>query len=284
MYDFLFKNKQWKHDIMTNYHIDTPPLGDIHSLDLSFLPFLPIRNIYKNIIREPNIYPIPYDFRRIDQYDYITSLFSRIKTYIENMNQPVVLLGHSTGGLVIHWFLHRQSTERRRTWINSVVKINVPFGGTVLALEHCLSNIHLTRIVGKSVIQSLGGSVWNMPITKYINHSVVINHGQEIDDYLAFFELHDVRKRWYSNQHVFDSFSEWTGVKTYIVYSTTNPLEKTATTLIVTNTKKDFQTLYGEGDGVVSLSSLLVPKLWNTPPGDVQFKHFPNSGHSLILQ
>jgi pimeloyl-ACP methyl ester carboxylesterase len=284
MYDFLFKNQQWKQEIMNNFHIDTPPLGDIHSLDLSFLPFLPIRNIYKTIINEPNIYPIPYDFRRIDQYDYITSLFGRIKTYIENMNQPVILLGHSTGGMVIHWFLHRQSPEWRRTWINSVVNINVPFGGTVLVLEHCLSNKHLTRFVGKNVIQSLGGSVWNMPITKYINHSVVIDQGREIDDYMSFFELHDVRKRWYSNKHVFDSFSEWTGVKTHIVYSSTNPLEKTATTLLITNSKKEFQTLYGEGDGVVSLSSLLVPKMWNAPPDEVLFKHVPNSGHSLILK
>jgi hypothetical protein len=284
MYDFLFKNQQWKQEMMTNYQIDTPPLGDIHSLDLSFLPFLPIRNIYKPIINEPNIYPIPYDFRRIDQYDYITSLFCQIKTYIENMNQPVVLLGHSTGGLLIHWFLHQQNPEWRRTWINSVVNINVPFGGTVLILEHCLSNKHITRLIGKHVIQSLGASIWNMPNAKYLNHSIVIHQGQEIDDYLTFFELHDIRKKWYSNMPIFDSFSEWTGVKTHIIYSTTIPLKQTSTTLLITNPKKEFQIMYGEGDGVVSLSSLLVPKLWNAPSDEVLFTHFPNSGHSLILK
>jgi hypothetical protein len=41
--------------------------------------------------------------------------------------------------------------------------------------------------------------------------------------------------------------------------------------------------LYGKGDGVVSLDSLLVPSLWENQT-NVTFHHIPKYEHSGILQ
>lgn len=295
LHQYIFHTKKWQKEMTENQNLTTFPFGDKRGLDLSVSLFSSNRNVYHRMIQESDIHPIPYDFRLVDKPEYMDDLCNRIKTYIEKFKKPVILMCHSSGGLIAHWFLHKQPMTWRKQWIDSVVNINVPFGGTVMVLENCIrEDIGVSRMVGKALFRSLGATVLNMPDTRYLNTSVLIHNGKEIKDYLEFFELDDVRRSLKLNQDVMDSFKEWTGVETHIVYSTTDQASVTPMTInIVTNNEKktynddnnkwDIETHMGDGDSVVSLESLIVPRVWKAPPDNVLFHHVPRSGHSTIF-
>ena len=290
-HQYIFHTKKWQNEIMKNSNLTTFPFGDKRGLDMSVSLFSSNRNVYHRMIQEPDIHPIPYDFRLVDRPEYMDELCHRLKTYIETFRKPVILMCHSSGGLVAHWFLHKQPLTWRKQWIDSVVNINVPFGGTVMVLENCIrEDVGVSRLVGKALIRSLGATVLNMPDTRYLNTSVLTHNGKDVKDYLEFFELDDIRRRMKTNQDVLDSFKEWTEVETHIVYSTTDPASVTPTTInIVTEHEKktdktyNIETSAGAGDGVVSLDSLIVPRVWKAPPDLVSFHHVPRSGHSTIF-
>ena len=316
---YIFHTKKWQKEMTENRNLTTFPFGDKRGLDMSVSLFSSNRNVYHRMIhQEPDIYPIPYDFRLVDKPEYMDELCHRLKTYIETFRKPVILMCHSSGGLVAHWFLHKQPLTWRKQWIDSVVNINVPFGGTVMVLENCIrEDVGVSRLVGKALIRSLGATVLNMPDTRYLNTSVLTYNGKDVKDYLEFFELDDIRKRLKQNQDVIDSFKEWTGVETHIVYSTTDPTSITPITIYANKEIKiynddekriegtgdslsylsgrpngspdkygnewNIETHTGDGDGVVSLESLIVPRVWKATPDLVIFHHVPRSGHSTIF-
>ena len=65
-------------------------------------------------------------------------------------------------------------------------------------------------------------------------------------------------------------------VKTIIVYTSDKPTPQ----LITINNNK-MKIIYGPGDGVVPLNSLLVPKKWTQH--NLEFIHLPNFEHSNIF-
>lgn len=317
-HQYIFHTKKWQKEITENLNLTTFSFGDKRGLDMSVSWFSSHRNVYERMIRDSDVHPIPYDFRLVDQSEYMDDLCHRLKKYIETFRKPVIFMCHSSGGLVAHWFLHKQPLTWRKQWIDSVVNINVPFGGTVMVLENCIrEDVGVSRLVGKALFRSLGATVLNMPDTRYLNTSVLIHNGKEVKDYLKFFELDDIRARLKQNQEMIDSFKEWTGVETHIVYSTTDPTSITPITIYANNERKiynddekriegtgdslsylsglpfgrpdkydkewNIETHTGDGDGVVSLESLIVPRVWKAPPDLVIFHHVPRSGHSTIF-
>lgn len=65
---------------------------------------------------------------------------NRLKTEIEQTvmqsnGKKVVLIGHSMGCLFLHYFLVRQSTEWKSTFVHLYVPIAGPFGGAIEAVE-----------------------------------------------------------------------------------------------------------------------------------------------------
>ena len=47
--------------------------------------------------------------------------------------------------------------------------------------------------------------------------------------------------------------------------------------------KKCITTALGNGDGIVPLESLLIPKIWDMSDDKLVFHHIPNREHSSIL-
>jgi Lecithin:cholesterol acyltransferase len=282
--DFIFGNKEWKQHIIENQKLHTLPLGDKGALDLSISPLLSSRNVYAKLVEKSHIHPIPYDFRRIDQQQYLSELCQDIKHYIERQPEPVTLLCHSTGGLLAHWLLHQQPLSWRKTWINKVINLNVPFGGTVSVLLHCINdNEFMNKFLSKEIVQSIGAAVWNMPNPKYLNHPILVYDGAVVEDYMERLHLQNIKERWKNNQHIIDSFAHWTEVDTEIVYCFT-PDISTPFSLVLEKDGKDpvVKPVMGSGDGVVSESSLIVPRMW----GDidrVKFTNIHNSSHSKVL-
>ena len=279
---------EWKHNIILNKNLKTLPFGDKKSFELNVVSSLIKINRYENLLRNLDcIYPMPYDFRLIDNREYLHNLYNNIRLYIEHFNCPVTLLCHSTGGLLMHWFIHQQKQNWCNKHIKNIININVPFGGIPFVLENCINDkTNLNKLLGKEIFCSLGATVWNMPDVRFLQDPVIKVDGKIIRDYLDFFELHDIQSRVLQNKDIIDSFKIGTNVKTYIIYSTTEPLNKTPITLNI-NTKYKHKhiisTTYGNGDGIVPLESLLIPKLWDMSDDNLFFHHIPNSEHSSIL-
>lgn len=302
MTDYFMQFSTWKRRIMRDKpSLTTFPFGSQVALDLQSVSqsnyahralsrtFADI-NKYDGIMKEPNVYAMPYDFRRIDEEEYLHILFRDIKEYIESFDQPISVVAHSTGGLLFHWFAHNQTPEWRAKWIRAVVNVNVPFGGVVTVLENCIfHDTTLIRLIGTDVFQSLGATVINMPHPRYIPHVLNVD-GEWIEDYLEYFGLDDIRTRWMQphTQAMIASFSRPTGIDTHIVYSS-EASNRTVTGFRTDPCTGKYTRIYGDGDGVVSMESLMVPRCWTSSSSSsgeesrITFHPVPGMGHSSLL-
>ena len=297
--EYALHYQHWKKTMTEERKLETYPLGDRRALDLCIPYFHNNVNYYTKLVQDPLVYTIPYDFRQLDNEPYLTNFYEILRKYIEKFPRPVHFLCHSSGGLVAHWFLHRQTEAWRKQWIETVTHVNVPFGGVVTVLEHCVrDDTVMNRYLGRGVFKSLGAAVWNLPDNRYLYPSVVTYNGKNIDDYFDFFQIKDMYRRYQENQHIIESFKHPTGIKTNIMYAMTHPSNQTLEQLAVVSSKAKWsegiclpsakfppgkiQSVYGPGDKIVSLSSLLVPQVWEDP--NTHFYPMPDMEHSNIFR
>lgn len=288
--EYALHYQHWKKMMTEERKLETYPLGDRRALDLCIPYFHNNVNYYTKLVQDPHVYTIPYDFRQLDNEPYLTNFYEILRKYIETFPCPVHFLCHSSGGLVSHWFLHRQTEAWRKQWIETVTHVNVPFGGVVTVLEHCVcDDTVMNRYLGRGVFSAMGATIWNLPDTRYLHHPVVTYNGETVKDYFYFFQIKDLYRRYQENQHIIDSFKHPTGIKTNIMYAMTHPPNQTLEQLAVVSSKvskKSFpgkiQPVYGPGDKVVSLSSLLVPQVWEDP--NTHFFPMPDMEHSNIFR
>ena len=298
-YDYFLNYETWKNNIINNKNVTTLELGNSESLDLhSVVPFLVSRNYFDEIIKKNNTHAIPYDFRRIDDKEYLNSFYTKLENYIESFNEPIILITHSTGGILLHWFLYNQSQEWKDIHIKLVINVNVPFGGLIITLHDCFKYSIVNFFIGIELLRNLGGFIINMPNPKFIKPILCVN-GDQYDDFFSYFNLTEVEKRYKINKDMIDSFDKSTNVKTCIVYSSD---QKTPSCLSVEelhskNTllehfigesrksgykfRPKLKVIYGYGDGIVPLQSLLVPKHWIQK--NIKYYNIKNHGHSDVL-
>lgn len=259
--DYISNFQVWKEQIKHNKDIGTLPFGDKKSLDLqTSVKIFNIQNKYDDLMKEPNVFPIPYDFRRIDDFQYLDIFFTELKTYIEKFRCPINAICHSSGGLIMHYFLHNQTPEWKENYIDTITNVNVPFGGIPLILELCTSNeTTLTRMIGTDLFRSIGASVINIPNSNCFSNVLTVNN-EPIPDFLSYFGLDDIKKKREHIQPILDTFIKSTDVNTHIIYS--NSTQKN-TVIGFTKTGNTIHKIYGYGDDVVPIDSLLVPKLWD---------------------
>ena len=283
---FLWNYKEWEQSIIVNnndgeliYDKLVKPLqfGDKKSLDFhTNIPYIIKKNFYDNILHEySDIFPIPYDLRLLHSNDYRINFYQQLEKYIESFNKPSILLTHSTGGLLCHYFLLTKSIKWKNKYIKSIINVSVPFGGTIRSLNECILNTKINLIINKKIIKTIGGVIINFPNIKYTDKILIVNN-KIVDDYFSYFKLTDIKKLYDNNEDFINSFSKSNNIKTHIVYSSNI---KTMESININNNKWIFNN--GLGDGIVSLKSLLVPKYWNNK--DITFTNIPNTDHSSIL-
>lgn len=265
-HQFFFGLDEWKRNMLSmnptpigEYflpEIDTFNFGDKRALDLrSVSPFCINQNNYDFIHQHENIFPVPYDFRKIHMPEYLeTDLFPRVKTYIETFGEPVILLAHSTAGVIIHLFLHLQTEEWRTRHICGVVNVSVPFCGLFLVLQCLVNPTWIDKILGIDILRNMGGFIVNMPNSQYFSHPVVLFGENEIvvtddthpiqnksilsspntsqNEYFRLLKvecgvnpcLDDVKHKYCLFHEKYEQyFVKSTGVNTHIVYSCGNP-------------------------------------------------------------
>jgi len=180
---------------------------------------------------------------------------------------------HSSGGLIAHYFLTKKTEEWKKKYIKEVVYINVPFCGLTIPLIEITHDTILNRILSRNMIKSLGGIIINLPNKKYIRPILLVD-GVE-NDYMDYYNLTDIEKIMKNNEHFKGSFDLPNNVPTTVIYTST---KKTPAIISVKNKRKNI--IYGNGDGIVLLESILHPKNWNQ---SIKFIHTPLYEHSNIL-
>ena len=282
VFHFLFQRNQWQTHMLNEKDVQPMSFGDASSLDIrSVIPFCMKRNYFDYFLHKQNTFAIPYDFRFIHQSHYLTTFFEKLKIYIESFGEPVVLLAHSTGGLLIHWFLCNQSKKWKNKHIQSVINVNVPFGGLFVGLKHFIQTTFLNVLFGKNTLKNIGGFIINMPNTN-IFQTILTMDGIKHPDFYDFFHLTNIKQQYEKNMKMMKSFCTSNGVKkTHIIYcsniATLSGFSKIR--------NKKYTLVFEEGDGVVPLKSLLVPNIWECHDKEekVFFYHVRNYSHSNLL-
>jgi len=89
-------------------------------------------------IRGENIHGAPYDFRRAanEHGEYFTQVKGLIEETFERNNETqVVLVCHSMGSIMMHYFLQQQSPAWKEKHIRALVSVAGVWGGTARALK-----------------------------------------------------------------------------------------------------------------------------------------------------
>lgn len=227
---------------------------------------------FEKINQIKNIHMIPYDFRLTHKEEYILSFNDKLKKYIEMLDSPIQFLTHSSGGLLCHYFLHCQTQQWKKKYIHHVYNVNVPFTGTIMVLKQVLYNT-IYDIIAKDFLISLGGVIMNFP-----RNADILTIDNEPRDYVDYYGLHKEYEIYRNTEFMSKTYSISTNVKTTIIYSTMNPLN-TPVHICINNGKTKL--IYGEGDGIVSLDSMLYPKIWSE--SSTEFIHIHNKSHTDIL-
>jgi hypothetical protein len=127
------------------------------------------------------------------------------------------------------------------------------------------------------LIRNLDNSIYLSSRTNitYINNILTID-GKKINNYFDYFDLDKIKVMYDQNKNLIDSFSKPNDVKTHIVYTSK---VQTPESINIINNKININ--YGDGDGIVPINSILVPKIWNNK--EIIFNDLPNYEHSSIL-
>lgn len=274
---FIFCHNKWIDLMINDCELRTLDFGDKNSLDLhTNIPLIIKKNFYEDIItKNENVYPIPYDFRLIHHKEYLEVFYEKVKLYIESFDKPIKILTHSSGGLLVHYFLSQQSDEWNKKYIQEVIHINVPFGGLIHTLENLIKTTQLNILVSKKLLKSLGAYIINMPNPNIIKPILIVD-GKEIVDYYDYFNLKDIEQSKILMNEMIKSFDKPNKIKTKIIYTSNI---KTSSIININNNK--INVIKGLGDGVVPLSSLLYPLKWEQE--NLEIIHLPNYDHSTIL-
>jgi len=274
----LLNPEKYKNVLQYDTELETLPFGDNNAVSIysNYMKLFIKSDPFKKILLYPKLHTIPYDFRLIHQRPYILSFNARLKEYIESFDEPIQCVAHSSGGLLFHYFLNCQTKEWKNKHIKEVYNVNVPFTGTIYSLKQITQSC-IFDFISKDFLFSMGCVIMNLPNQQFM-HSLLFVDSEE-RNYIEYFGLQKEYEIYKMNEDIINTFSVTNGVKTTIVYSTTDT-PKTPITININN-DKSVSLIYGEGDGVISLSSMLHPKIWSQP--NLDFVHIKNVLHTDVL-
>ena len=275
----------WLSDLTTSYNHTSNKFYLPHKNETCF----ELLSLYDNLITkldEP--YVMPYDFRLLGNKDYLESYYEHFKKCIENKvnenNKKCSIVAHSLGGLIMHdYLLNYCSSKWKDTYINNLVTINTPYGGSIYAVntlhEKKIKYPYTNRDIKFSFARYVSGILWVLPNKHYLSDKMLYRDFNknytfsDIQDVLTFLDKEETY--YLHNKHFGEKLIEInknTNVKTHILYSTGVP----TLSCISSDGFHD----YDDGDGTVDVESLTLPKIWNR--NNYLFKEF-KGGHLSII-
>ena len=222
---------------------------------------------------------VPYDFRIIGNEEYRKNLFEKMRREIENYKEKystkIILLSHSLGGLIVHFFLLEQTDEWKNKFIDKSISINCPYEGSIKILDILMnSKIDKPFLENIDYVENLSCLLWLIPNPYTSPNNIIyenstdILYNKNITSLLPDFLNH--RIDFHFSQYLKDIKIQ-NKIPTYIIYSSN------ISTKILLNSS-----IEGDGDGSIPLNSLVFPKEWENQ-SLVYFINIPNEEHTNIL-
>lgn len=283
-------------DFRLQLPIVMPEVGKIEDICIDTLPVRLITKstYYHQLIKrlqekKRNVYALSYDFRFIHYKEYYEKRFLQYRQFFQDKENTVVIC-HSLGGLVFHFFLTRMDPNWIRKHISKVIYMNVPFGGTANSFFTMVNRLdEKNEYLGSSqtllipfIINKMkqfhfyGGIHMSMPLDTHV--PIIRKNGS----WYTTSDLSDIMKQ--NNQAMYNNFMEAESIRSirnisvnceqYLFIST-----GLNTTVFLDIDSKTY--LYSDGDGLIPRKSLLYPiHHWTHKPQVFEFK---NIEHSQII-
>ncbi|GCC35845.1 phosphatidylcholine-sterol acyltransferase isoform X1 [Chiloscyllium punctatum] len=225
-------------------------------------------------VRDDTVRAAPYDWRvaAYEQEEY----FDKLKQLIEEMytahNKPVYLLGHSMGNLYILYFLKEQSQEWKDKFINGLISLGAPWGGTVKSLAVLASGdnygLALDLMKIRQQQRTTTTNPWLLPTSQAwpADHVFIStpSYNYTYKDYRKFFTDIGYEDGWFKWQHSKRFLTDLPppGVELYCMYGTEvlTPMTYVYDENFPSN--QPVQIIYGGGDNTVNKRSLSLCEQW----------------------
>ncbi|XP_078256609.1 phosphatidylcholine-sterol acyltransferase [Rhinoraja longicauda] len=224
--------------------------------------------------RDETVRAAPYDWRMAayEQEEY----FDKLKKLIEEMQvaygKPVYLLGHSMGNMYILDFLTQQPQEWKDKFVQAVISLGAPWGGTVKSLAVLASgdNYGLALDPLKVRVQQRTTSTnpWLLPSRRaWPEDHIFIStptYNYTYNDYRMFFTDIGYEDGWHMWQNGKDLLSDLPppGVEVYCLYGAGVPTPVTYVYDEGFPSSQPVKIVYSTGDSVVSKNSLSLCSEW----------------------
>ncbi|KAJ0967700.1 hypothetical protein J5N97_024617 [Dioscorea zingiberensis] len=255
-----------------------------------------------------NLFGAPYDFRYGLAGDghpskvgsqFLQSLRDLVENASKaNNNNPVILLTHSLGGLFALQLLHRNSPAWSRKFIKHFIALSAPWGGTVLemlifASGNSMGYSNINPLMLRQEIWSLESNRWLLPNPRtFGDKPIVVSKdanfsASDIPKFLNAIGCSDCVHPYESRiMPMIERLKPPAGVPVTVM---TGYGIKTAETLVYGDGGFEAQPeiVYGDGDGLVNLASLLAPETEWYGLKQLEFLKvikLPNVSHEGILK
>ncbi|XP_012283665.1 group XV phospholipase A2 [Orussus abietinus] len=250
-------------------------------------------------VRNVSLRGAPYDFRKAPNEN--DAFFVNLKTLIEvtygqNNNQPVTLIAHSMGSPMSLIFLQRQTQTWKNKYINSLITLAGPWGGSVKALKVFAIGDDLgTYVLRQSTLKeeqitspSLG---WLLPSKLFWKDTEVLVQTEQMNYTLQnlqqFFLDINVPNGWEFHKDSEKYQLDFTppGVEIHCLHGVNVDTVEKLYYKPGTSVNDYPQLIPGDGDGTVNLRSLEGCRYWQGKQKQkIYHQPFPKVNHMDVLR
>ncbi|XP_066976870.1 lysosomal phospholipase A and acyltransferase-like [Macrobrachium rosenbergii] len=239
----------------------------------------------------------PYDFRKApnEMQQYFENLREHIEEMYHETSQKVVMLSHSMGSNIAHYFLIRQTQEWKDRHIETLVSVSGAWGGTVKALQGFTTGYDLKEdafdiLKMREAEETFPSFAYMLPSRGlWAPEEVIIQSGNASFTVYTYKELFEAL-------NLEDGYNMYLDTKDLIQYDVAPGVFLHCITGNNVSTPEGFffpendfrqvlRTSYGDGDGTVNQRSLDLCLQWGgLQEQEVRYETFDNAEHVHILQ
>ena len=213
--------------------------------------------------------------------------------YEENEQRPVILVGHSMGGIVSYYFLLHQTQEWRDRYIKTWIPIATPFAGSVDSWKAIVTgdNLHIpiyNPIVWQPLYQTLSSMAFFQPDPERFHDTVIMSYNgkdytsKDLPELFKILKNPIGYKMWLQTRNTFAGYP-FPNVTTHCLRGTGVPTPQSLNFTDPSKFPSQAEIMMGPGDGTVNQLSSDVCLEWSKHE-NFYHEEFPGSSHKYIVR